>query len=114
MLSLGRFSPNFMRRLLQHLLVTGRADAPFRYRRVFRPFAGGWSVHDEITPDRDWSQVSKAGIGGFQTSMTTVMARVFQLEQLHPWIDLSNQLADLREKKPLSTQRQFGSESCNA
>jgi hypothetical protein len=114
MLSLGRFSPNLVRRLLQYLLVTGRAEAPFRYVRVFRPIVGGWSVRDEITPDRGWSQVSEAGIGGFQTSMTTVMARVFQLEQLHPWIDLSNQLTDLGEGKPLSIERQFGSESCDA
>jgi hypothetical protein len=114
MLSFGRFFPNVVRRFLQRLLVTGRAAAPFRYVRVFRPVGEGWSVYDEITADHGWSQVCEARIGGFQSSTTTVMGRVFQLEQLQPWIDLSNRLVNLAQEKPLRIERRFGSGSHDA
>ena len=112
MLSFGRFYPNIVRRLLQRVLVTGRAEAPFSYLRVFRPIKGGWSVHDEIRPDRNWAQVEAIGIGGFQSSTTTVMARVFSSEQLQPWTALDDRLAELRDNEPLTIDRQFGRDSC--
>jgi len=111
MLSFGRFCPNLVRHLLQRVLVTGRAEAPFRYRRVFR-FQGCWSVRDEITADHGWAEVRSVGIGGFQSSTTTVMARVFRLEQLQPWLDLGERLAGLRPEEPLIVERRFGRESC--
>ena len=62
MLSFGWFCPNLVRHLLQRVLVTGRAEAPFRYRRVFRPIeGGGWSVYDEINADHGWSKVRSVG-----------------------------------------------------
>jgi hypothetical protein len=112
MLSLGRFCPNLVRRLLQRILVTGRTEAPFRYRRVFRPIEGGWSVRDEIKADRGWTNVRSAGIGGFQSSTTTVMARVFCLDQVQPWLDLSDRLARLGDEAALTVERNFGSGCC--
>jgi len=112
MLSLGRFFPNLVRRLLQRILVTGRAEAPFSYSRVFRRIEGDWSVHDEITADRGWSQICSVGIDGFQSSTTTVMARVFRLDQLQPWLDLNDRLVKLRDEEPLTIERHFGVESC--
>jgi hypothetical protein len=112
MLSFGRFCPNLVRGLLQRILVTGRTEAPFRYRRVFRPIEGGWSVSDEIMADHGWSKVRSAGIGGFQSSTATVMARVFRLEQLQPPLDLGNRLAGLDAKEPLTVKRKFGAGCC--
>ncbi len=65
MLTLGRFFPNLVRGLLQRLLVSGRKDAPFRFKRVLQRGAGGWTIRDEVTPDAGWSAVRSAGIGGF-------------------------------------------------
>jgi hypothetical protein len=108
MLAFGRFFPDIVRRLLQRLLVTGRKEAPFRFRRTFEPMAQGWMVRDEISADEDWGDVEAAGIGGFQTSATTVMARVFRSEQLQPWIDLGAEVKALRRGEPLLVERRFG------
>lgn len=112
MLSFGRFCPDLVRGLLQRILVTGRSEAPFRYHRIFRPIEGGWSVQDEIRADRGWSDVRSVGIGGFQSSTATVMARVFSYEQLRPWLNLDDCLAQLPSKAPLTVKREFGSGSC--
>jgi hypothetical protein len=112
MLSLGRFWPNLVRSVLQRVLVTGRANAPFRYRRIFREIKNGWSVCDEITAEGGWANVTAAGIGGFQSSMTTVMARVFQPDQLQPWIDLGDRIATLKPDEPVIIERHFGGETC--
>jgi len=108
MLVVGRFFPDLVRRLLQRMLVTGRAEAPFRFRRTFDMADHGLTVRDEVWCDRDWSEVAQAGIGGFQTSATTVMARVFRIEQLQPWLDLSDNLLELKKGEPLVLDRRFG------
>ncbi len=108
MLVFGRFFPDLVRRLLQRLLVTGRAKAPFRFRRTFVPVPEGWMLRDEVWCDRDWSEVDAAGIGGFQTSVTTVMARVFRSEQLQPWLDLGDEIRELKRGEPLVVERRLG------
>ncbi len=107
MLTAGRFFPNLVRRVLQRVLVTGRAEAPFRFRRTFQAVDHGWTVRDEIWYERDWSEVSKAGIGGFQTSATTAMARVYRPEQLQPWLDLGDKLRTLKRGESLVLERRF-------
>lgn len=108
MLGVGRFFPDLVRRLLQRLLVTGRREAPFRFRRSFERMSRGWAVRDEVWCERDWSEVTQAGIGGFQTSTTTVMARVFRAEQMQPWLDLSDEVRSLKTGNSLIVDRRFG------
>jgi hypothetical protein len=105
MLTVGRFFPDLIRKLLQALLVTGRKDAPFLYHRRLSFQDGGWTIVDTLTPQQGWEQVSQAGIGGFQTSVTTIMARVWHPEQLQPWLDVSGQLAGLGAAEPLVIRR---------
>lgn len=105
MITLGRFFPDLVRRTLQKLLVTGRRDAPFRFSRVLRWDGTSWHVRDEIRPDKGWAGVRAAGIGGFQSSLTTVMARLWQPEQLQPWTDVSAELAALAGDEPLVIER---------
>ncbi|MDR3499365.1 MAG: hypothetical protein P4L72_09075 [Parvibaculum sp.] len=111
MLTVGRFFPDLVRRLLQRILVTGRKDAPFRFRRVLRWEMAGWTVRDEIEADDGWGDVAAAGIGGFQTSVATVMARVWQQGQFQTWTDLGPELKALRENKALSVERRFSGRS---
>lgn len=105
MITLGRFFPDTVRRLLQRMLVTGRDDAPFRFSRELRWTGSGWIIRDEIIPEHGWRSVTAAGIGGFQSSMTTVTARVWTPAQLQPWIDLTPRLAGLRDDQPLVIER---------
>jgi len=105
MITLGRFFPDTVRRLLQRLLVTGRDEAPFRFRRELSWTGSGWTIRDEVRPERSWRGVTKVGIGGFQSSTTTVTARIWTPAQLQPWIDLTPRLAELGEAEPLVIER---------
>jgi hypothetical protein len=108
MLPLGRFFPNAVRRLLQMLLVTGRHDAPFTFRRDLIWHDGGWTVTDTVAAERGWRDVAAVGIGNAQVSTTTAMARVWQPAQLAPWIDLGDRLDGLRPDAPLVVTRRLG------
>jgi hypothetical protein len=111
MITLGRFFPDTIRKILQRLLVTGRDEAPFRFRRELRWGAGGWVIRDEVTPAGSWSNVTAIGIGGFQSSAATVTARVWQPAELQPWLDLSSRLEELGPADPLIVEREVGAGS---
>lgn len=95
MVTAGRMFPDLIRRLLQKMLVTGRKDAPFHFRRRLSWKEGELHVEDEVRPDSGWQSVAEAGRGGFQVSLTTVMARVWEPAQLQQWQDLTNEIAGL-------------------
>jgi hypothetical protein len=102
MLSLGRFFPDLVRRLLQKLLVTGRRDAPFRFRRSLTIESdGAVLLRDEVHAANGWSGVALAGRGHSQVSITTIMARVFQPSQLEPFEDWTARLDGLAPDDPL-------------
>jgi hypothetical protein len=107
MLTVGRFFPDLVRRLLQGLLVTGRKDAPFRYRRTLEWRDGAWEVEDEIVAEQGWAGVRQAGIAPYQTSVTNVMARVWSAMQLQPWLDWSDRLAGLGARDRLVVRRRL-------
>jgi hypothetical protein len=108
MLTVGRLWPDLVRRALQRLLITKGKGAPFKFRRELSWNGITWSVRDTIYALRGWAKVTKAGIDGFQTSTATVMARVFQLNQLQPWLDLTPHVRSLRDDQPLLVERQVG------
>ena len=105
MVSLGRFFPDLVRRLLQKILVTGRKDAPFRFKRSLRWEGEDVVIRDEIFADEGWQGVASVGIGGFQTSSTTIMARVWQANHLQPWNDLTHLVRGLSAGEPLVIER---------
>jgi hypothetical protein len=94
MLLAGRFDPDRVRRALQRLLVTGRREAPYRFERTIELDDGALHVRDRIVPERGWAQVEQIGLGGFQTPMVTVTARVWQEDQFQPWIDWTPRIQD--------------------
>jgi hypothetical protein len=106
MLGFGRFFPNLIRRTLQRMLIVGRRDAPFRFRRAFRWEGDELVVRDEVVAD-DWSRVASAGIGRAQTSVYVVMSRVYQAGQLGPWVDLTEHARGLGPGEPLVLERRF-------
>ncbi len=92
------------------LLVTGRKDAPFTFRRRFERVEGGWRVRDQLRPDEGWADIAGGGISGFQTSTTTIMARVWSPDQAQPWHDLTAEIAALEGGETLLVDRTFGAD----
>jgi hypothetical protein len=106
MLTIGRFFPNLIRRLLQKMLITGKKPAPCRFHRHLRWQGDRWQVSDDLQAE-DWSAVKSVGIGCDQTSIYVVMSRTFQAGQLCPWIDLSDRLPHLSSNQPLHLTRRL-------
>jgi hypothetical protein len=104
MLSVGRFFPNLIRKLLQKMLITGKQQAPFRFTRRLRRQDGHWHLTDELQADA-WRDVIQAGMGGDQTSIYVVMSRTFQRGQLQPWHDLTDKVRSLATGEPLKLER---------
>jgi hypothetical protein len=103
-LTIGRFAPNAVRLLLQRMLVTGKKTAPFRFERTLEWDGNRWRISDRIEA-KSWANVTAAGIGPDQTSITVAMSRPFQAGQLQPWLDLTEKVRGLREGEPLVVQR---------
>lgn len=104
MLTVGRFFPNLIRKLLQKMLITGKKNAPFRFKRILRWENGRWHVTDELQA-ASWLNVITVGIGCDQTSIYVVMSRTFQLGQLQPWLDLTQEVRKLAPGEPLQLKR---------
>jgi hypothetical protein len=107
MLCGGRFKPDLVRRLLQKALITGKADAPFRFRRHFSMVSGKLHVCDEVRAAGGWAGVADAAIGCDQTSIYVVMSRTFQRAQMAGWTDLTSAMRALKPGEPLVVKREI-------
>lgn len=106
MFTIGRFFPNLIRKILQKVLITGKKNAPFKFRRSLEWHEGQWCVRDELKA-QSWQGVIKVGIGGDQTSIYVVMSRTFQRGQLQPWLDLTDEIKTLNKDDTLKIERNF-------
>lgn len=106
MLTVGRFSPNLIRWLLQKLLIVGKQGAPFTFQRQLRWENGHWQVTDQLGA-KSWLNILAAGIGSDQTSIYVVMSRTFQRGQLQPWLDLTDAVCQLRPGQTLKLERKL-------
>jgi hypothetical protein len=106
MLTVGRFFPDLIRKLLQKLLIVGKSETPFRFTRRFHWQNGHWLLDDQLQTE-SWQGVLTAGIGGDQTSIYVVMSRTFQLGQLQPWLDLTDTVKTLLPGQPLKIERKL-------
>ena len=107
MLTVGRFFPNLIRKLLQKMLITGKNDAPFQFQREFEWQGNHWLLRDTLTPANGWNNVLTAGIGSAQTSIYVVMSRTFQPSQMQLWKDLTHEVHSLSSSQPLEVERQL-------
>jgi hypothetical protein len=107
MLSVGRFFPNLIRKLLQKMLITGKTQSPFAFERRLRWRSGHWHLRDELRAQESWQNVVAAGLGGDQTSIYVVMSRTYQRGQLQPWKDLTEQVKQLNPDQPLILERKL-------
>ena len=106
MLTVGRFFPNLIRKLLQKVLITGKNKAPFQFQRRLSWENNSWAIRDELR-SQFWLNVKSLGIGCDQTSIYVVMSRTFQLGQLQSWLDLTEEIQTLRADQPLKIERYF-------
>ncbi len=106
MLTFGRFFPNLIRKILQKILITGKQDTPFHFKRNFKYEDGNWYITDELFA-KSWLNVISAGIGCDQTSIYVVMSRTFQINQLQSWHDLTTEIKKLSPGQPLRIERKF-------
>ena len=106
MITVGRFFPNLIRKLLQRMLITGKTDAPFEFIRRLKPGGARLRIIDELHA-RSWDDVVAAGIGCDQTSIYVVMSRTFQRGQLQPWIELTDEVRKLAPGQPLIVEREL-------
>ncbi len=106
MLTVGRFFPDLIRKLLQRVLIVGKNDAPFWFTRRFFWKNDKWCVVDKLEA-KTWDNVISAGIGCDQTSIYVVMSRTFQKSQLQPWLDLTAEVNQLANSQPLKIEREL-------
>ena len=106
MLSIGRFFPDLIRKLLQRMLITGKKAAPLSFTRRLVWDRDRLQVIDELHA-RDWEKVRAVGIGAAQTSIYVVMSRTYQAGQMQPWLDLTDQVRTLAIDVPLKLDRTF-------
>ena len=106
MLTGGRMFPNLIRRMLQKLLITGKNDAPFDFRRRFVWRTNELTVEDELSA-QDWKEVEATAIGCDQTSIYVVMSRTFQHGQMLGWTDLTEHMKALKPQQKLCLSRRF-------
>ena len=106
MLSVGRFFPNLIRRILQKILITGKQATPFQFSRCLLWQDGQWQVEDRLIAD-DWSNVVAVDLGCDRTSIYVVMSRIFQVGQLQPPWDISDRLNELKSSEPLEFTRKL-------
>ncbi len=106
MLSIGRFFPDTIRRILQWLLITGKQNADFYFERIFTWKDECWEVCDRLKSNC-WESVESAVICCDQTSIYIAMSRTFHVGQLSPNINLSNRLSGLKPGEILEVRRKI-------
>ena len=106
MLTIGRFFPNLIRRILQRVLITGKETTPFKFSRCLSWQNEYWQIEDCLTTD-NWKDVVAVDIGSDRTSIYVVMSRTFQSGQLQPVWNLSDRLANLNPNESLNFDRKL-------
>lgn len=106
MLTVGRFFPNLIRKLLQKVLIVGKKDAPFWFQRQLHWKNGKLHVIDELKA-KNWGNVIAADIGCDRTSIYVVMSRTFQISQLQPEWNLTEEVKQLAPGESLKLERYF-------
>ncbi|MCE8468764.1 hypothetical protein LZ189_06840, partial [Rhodovulum sulfidophilum] len=78
-----------IRAILQRLLITGKPRSGLRFARHLALDDSGLTVRDRI---EGGGEIVDCGIGPAQTSIYTVMSRVYHPVQRQPWCDLSAEI----------------------
>ncbi|MCX8037150.1 MAG: hypothetical protein N3D11_08930 [Candidatus Sumerlaeia bacterium] len=106
MLTIGRWSPNLVRSLLQRILITGKTQTSVRFRRRLRFAPSGIRVEDEITLP-EGMQIADLAFASDATSIYVANSNAYQESVLTPWVDLRDRLEELNRSRKIVIQRHF-------
>ncbi len=87
MITVGGLAPDLVRKVLQRMLIVGKQDSPYSFKRTLRFEGGAWLVIDELNCP-DWSKVEQVALGPDQTSIYIAMSRTYQRGQLQDWLQV--------------------------
>ena len=105
MLTAGRIFPSLIRLFLHSIIVTGKRTAPFKFTRTLAWSDGDLRITDELNAKRGWATVCAVGIGAAQSSIHADTSHTFQSGQIHPWLDFSGQMHELKHDESLTIER---------
>jgi hypothetical protein len=106
LLTLGRFSSNLIRKILQKMLIIGKKGAPIWFKRTFI-FEERLRIIDEIEylSKRKDLRIESLFAGIDHTSIYVVMSNSYQESVLKKWVDYSGFLSELNEKEYVKVER---------
>lgn len=112
LLTVGRFTSNLIRRLLQRLLIVGKQEAPFHFRRTLR-FGAGMTLIDEVwlSPEARARapRLRSLYAGTDHAAIYIAASRTFQESCLQPWTDYTSYLSTLQSTGSVRIERTLGS-----
>lgn len=108
LITLGRFAPNIIRKLLQNLLILRRKQTPIYFHRSF-DMQNGLEITDHIRIDKHAGKIkfNKLYVGTDQTSIYVATSNTFQESALSPWIDLSHYIHELNTQGYITIKRKI-------
>ena len=94
-LTLGRFAPNLLRRMLQKILITGKPRTEYRFEREFAFGPDQVGVTSRLSGPADTAPLRSLHIGSDATSIYVANSNVYQRSVLYPWQDLTPLIGDM-------------------
>lgn len=109
-LSLGRFSANAVRAILQKVLITGKPRTDTKFERVVRLTDDDVIVSDSIDASGESVEFDGLSVGTDATSIYVANSNTFQESVLLPWQDYDHLAGDLNGARRLTLpeRRVFG------
>jgi hypothetical protein len=109
-LSIGRFSANGVRSILQKVLITGKPRTNVKFRRSFRFSDDDIAICDHIDATAESTEFDGLSVGSDATSIYVANSNTFQESVLLPWQDFDHLTADLNgaRKLDLPERKVFG------
>jgi hypothetical protein len=105
-LTVGRFSANAVRALLQKVLITGKAPLPMAHRRRFRFEPDRVTLVDEVVTKRPGRpRVMRLAAASDATSIYVANSNVFQASVLLPWTWLNARTGELNRTGRMRVRR---------
>jgi hypothetical protein len=98
-LSVGRFSANAVRAILQKVLITGKPRTDVTFRRRFKLSDETISIVDEIDASGESTEFDGLAVGSDATSIYVANSNTFQESVLLPWQEFDEHVDQLNHNR---------------
>jgi len=106
MLTIGRWTANWVRRILQRILITGKRRTAIRFRRRIHFECEFVEIEDEIELPSG-VEMEDLSFASDATSIYVANSNAYQVSVLEPWIALRDRLNDLNRERRLVILRRY-------